>query len=53
VVYAKAAGEEKPSLAALEGRLCTFLQYEYEDRMLLHLAWVSHVNKTFSIKYLP
>lgn len=51
VVYAKAGGE-KPGLEALEGRVCSFLQYTCKDRMLLCLAWVPLGNKTFSVKYL-
>lgn len=53
MVYAKAGGEEKPDLQALEGRVCAFLWYTCKDRMLLCLAWVPLGNKTFSIKYLP
>lgn len=52
VVYARAGGEEKPGLEALEGRVCSFLQYTSKDRMLLCLAWVPLGNKTLSIKYL-
>lgn len=40
------------SLEALEGRVCSFLQYTCKDRMLLCLAWVPLDNKTFSVKYL-
>lgn len=52
VVYARASGEEKPGLEALEGRVCSFLQYTSKDRMLLCLAWVPLGNKTLSLKYL-